>query len=213
MKRILDFTAALGGLILLLPLMLGLGVAVALSSGFPVLFRQDRVGQYGLGFTLLKFRTMDAIQSAEKGTFDAGNTRRVTTIGRFLRRTKLDELPQLWNVVKGEMSLVGPRPEVRKWVEAYPKCWAVVHSVLPGITDPASIRFRDEEKILARSSDPERTYREEILPQKLSLYEEYVRTQSFWGDITIIFKTLWVVVHGQEQGAKCKAQAAKGKIV
>jgi len=127
---------------------------------------------------------------AEKGSFEVGSTQRVTAVGRFLRKTKLDELPQLWNVLIGDMSLVGPRPEVRKWVEAYPERWAFVHTVRPGITDPASIKFRNEEKLLARSPDPERTYRDEILPQKLALYEEYVRTRSFCGDIKLIFATI-----------------------
>ena len=123
-----------------------------------------------------------------------GNRRRVTGVGRLLRATKLDELPQLWNVLKGDMSLVGPRPEVRQWVAAYPERWARVLTVKPGITDPASIVYRDEESILARSPDPERTYREDILPHKLDLYEEYVRSRNFFGDIGIILKTLFAVI-------------------
>ncbi len=143
---------------------------------------------------LFKFRTMTVRKGTEQGSFDAGSAARVTRVGAFLRKTKLDELPQLWNVLKGDMSLVGPRPEVRKWVEAYPERWARVLTVRPGITDPASIEFRNEEDILAASPDPERTYREVILPRKLDLYEEYVRTRSFWGDVGILLKTVWAVV-------------------
>ncbi len=132
-------------------------------------------------------------KGAEKGSFDAGNASRVTHLGKLLRKNKIDELPQLWNVVKGDMSLVGPRPEVRKWVDAYPVRWAHVLTVRPGITDPASIVYRNEEEILARSSDPEKTYCEEILPHKLDLYEEYVRSRSFLGDIGILLKTMWAV--------------------
>jgi len=141
-------------------------------------------------------RTEDSKRWVESGEFDAGDTSRVTSVGRFLRKTKLDELPQLWNVLKGDMSLVGPRPEVRKWVEVYPERWARVLTVRPGITDPASIEFRHEEKLLATSQDPERTYRDEILPRKLALYEQYVATWSFWGDIAILIKTFWTVLTG-----------------
>jgi lipopolysaccharide/colanic/teichoic acid biosynthesis glycosyltransferase len=148
-------------------------------------------------------------KAQDAGTFDAGATSRVTPIGRFLRKSKLDELPQLWNVLRGEMSLVGPRPEVRKWVDAYPERWTFVHAVRPGITDPASIRFRNEEEILAASTDPEATYRDVILPQKLVLYEDYVRDRSFWGDIAIILKTIAVVVGGEAQSAKGETQRAR----
>jgi lipopolysaccharide/colanic/teichoic acid biosynthesis glycosyltransferase len=106
-----------------------------------------------------------------------------------LRASKIDELPQFWNVLKGEMSLVGPRPEVRSWVDEYPEKWAFVHKVKPGITDPASIKYRNEEKILAASGDPEETYREEILPRKLDLYEDYVKTKSLFNDIRLLGKT------------------------
>jgi lipopolysaccharide/colanic/teichoic acid biosynthesis glycosyltransferase len=133
-------------------------------------------------------------KDAEKGSFDAGSTTRVTRIGKILRKTKLDELPQLWNVLKGDMSLVGPRPEVRKWVEVYSERWCFVHQVRPGITDPASIKFRNEEEILSKSDNPEKTYKDEILPLKLSLYEQYVQDRTFLGDIKLIFQTLWTVV-------------------
>jgi lipopolysaccharide/colanic/teichoic acid biosynthesis glycosyltransferase len=187
----------LGGGIVLSPLLAILWLAVVAETGLPGLFRQRRVGRRGQDFTLLKFRSMTVRRGAEQGSFDAGNATRVTRVGRFLRKAKLDELPQLWNVLKGDMSLVGPRPEVRKWVEAYPERWAKVLIVRPGITDPASIEFRNEEELLARSPDPERTYREEILPRKLDLYERYVATRSFWRDVGILVRTVGAVV-------KCK---------
>jgi len=193
MKRLLDSTSALFGLVLLGPVLMAVWIAIVLETGLPGLFRQQRVGRSGCEFYLFKFRTMTVKQGTEHGSFDAGRSTRVTRIGKLLRKSKLDELPQLWNVLTGDMALVGPRPEVRKWVAVYPDRWATVLTVRPGITDPASIVYRDEEEILARSVDPERTYREEILPHKLILYEEYVRSRSFWGDIGIIFKTLKVV--------------------
>jgi len=195
----MDMAGALAGLVALSPLLCLLWFAVVEKSGLPGFFRQQRAGYRGRHFSLLKFRSMTVRRGAEQGSFDAGSAARVTRFGRFLRKTKLDELPQLWNVLVGEMSLVGPRPEVRKWVEAYPERWAKVLTVRPGITDPASIEFRNEEELLAKAPDPERAYREEILPRKLDLYERYVATQSFWGDVGILAKTGWVVVRRKSQ--------------
>jgi lipopolysaccharide/colanic/teichoic acid biosynthesis glycosyltransferase len=130
---------------------------------------------------------------AEKGEFEPGNLSRITSFGRYLRKTKLDELPQLLNVLMGDMSLVGPRPEVKKWVAVYPERWAAIHKVRPGITDPASLIYRNEEALLAGSGEPEKVYREELLPQKLSLYEEYLRKRSFFMDFSIIMKTIFSV--------------------
>lgn len=126
-------------------------------------------------------------------TFTPGDLSRITAVGRILRKTKLDELPQLYNILKGEMSLVGPRPEVEKWVDTYPKIWEYVLRVRPGLTDNASIEFRDEEKILALSENPEKTYKEQILPRKLELYVNYVDNHSFTGDIKLILKTLYLL--------------------
>jgi lipopolysaccharide/colanic/teichoic acid biosynthesis glycosyltransferase len=195
-KRVLDLFGATVGLVVLSPLLVVLWLAVVVESGLPGLFRQRRVGQRGRDFTLFKFRTMTIRRGAEQGSFDPGCVARVTRVGAFLRKTKFDELPQLWNVLVDKMSLVGPRPEVRKWVEMYPERWAKVLSVRPGITDPASIEFRNEEEILAKSADPEQTYREEILPRKLDLYEQYVRTQSLRGDIAILWRTVYAVMKG-----------------
>ena len=181
---------SMGGLIMLSPLLAAVGLAALMTAGRPVLFSQERVGHRGRPFKVLKFRTMEVLKDAERGLFEPGSRTRVTPFGRILRAYKIDELPQLWNVLKGEMSFVGPRPEIRKWVEAYPDRWRKVLSVKPGITDPASIVYRDEEEILAASSDPEKTYRDVILPHKLSLYENYVASRTFWGDLRIILATL-----------------------
>lgn len=194
MKRAFDAAVAVCACVILAPLLGVIALSVWGGDSRPVLFRQRRIGMQRREFTLVKFRTMSVRAGAENGRFDAGSRDRVTGIGRFLRRTKLDELPQLWNVLRGDMSLVGPRPEVRRWVEAYPDRWAVVLQVRPGITDPASIQFRNEEEILAQSADPERTYRDEILPRKLGLYEAYVRSHTFLGDLRIIWQTLIAVV-------------------
>jgi lipopolysaccharide/colanic/teichoic acid biosynthesis glycosyltransferase len=192
------FDAVVSGLALLVlsPVFVLLGAVVAVGSGWPVVFRQTRVGREGRDFTLLKFRSMEVCPEAARGSFEAGSTRRVTRVGRVLRKYKLDELPQLWNVLKGDMSLVGPRPEVRKWVEAYPERWAFVLQVRPGITDPASIEFRNEEELLSGATDPERLYRESILPRKLDLYEAYVRERTFGGDLRVLWQTVRVVLAG-----------------
>jgi len=193
-KRCFDFCTAAAGLIVASPALLVIAGLVLFSMGPPVIFRQRRVGKNGKEFTLLKFRTMTISPDAEKGEFEPGNLSRIMPLGRFLRKRNIDELPQLFNVMRGEMSLVGPRPEVKKWVEAYPERWAVVHRVKPGVTDPASLIYRHEETILAESRDPEKTYREEILPHKLALYEEYIGKENFFVDMAIIMKTIIAVL-------------------
>ena len=160
----------------------------------PIFFIQTRIGKGGKGFRLLKFRTMLVKPQTSEGSFDAGDQSRITALGKILRKTKLDEIPQLINVLKGDMSLVGPRPEVKKWTVVYPEQWAIVHQVLPGITDNASIEFRNEEELLAQSSNPEETYRNVILPRKLELYINYVNHHSFWGDLMIIIRTIQSVI-------------------
>ena len=135
-------------------------------------------------------------KNAEDGAFSPGDDVRVTSVGRFLRMTKLDELPQLWNVLVGDMSLVGPRPEVARWVAEYPERWKVVHTIRPGITDEASIEFRNEEQILVVSSDPESCYRDVVLPRKLDLAESYVRSRSFGGDLLILWRTFCAILAG-----------------
>lgn len=193
MKRIFDFTVALIGLILLSPLFIVIGLLIKFDDRGPVFFRQVRVGRGGKVFDLYKFRSMRMSKEAENGIFEPGNSSRVTATGKFLRKTKLDELPQLINVLRGDMSIVGPRPEVPKWVETYPDKWERVLTLRPGITDNASIIYRNEERILAESSDPETTYMKDILPKKLMLYEEYVLNHSFIRDLNLIFKTLFSI--------------------
>lgn len=193
LKRIFDLVVATTALILLSPLLVAAGLAVALSSPGALLFRQPRVGLRGRPFVIYKFRSMTQRPGGPSGSFDAGDASRVTRVGKVLRASKIDELPQLWNVIKGEMSLVGPRPEVQHWVDAYPQRWALVHAVKPGITDPAAIVYRHEEAILLASADPVATYRHEILPHKLDLYEAYARDQSFRGDLAILWRTAMAV--------------------
>ena len=189
-KNHFDLVVAIGGFVFLMPLLILVALLVLWNDGRPVIFRQTRVGQNGCEFTLYKFRTMAVCPLAENGSFGPGDTSRVTPTGYLLRKTKLDELPQVWNVLKGDMSLVGPRPEVRKWVEAYPERWAGVLAVRPGITDPASLIYRNEEELLAHSADPEAYYREHILPHKLDLYESYTRTRTFGGDLNLMLRTI-----------------------
>ena len=194
LKRCFDFIAALFGIIILTPVGIGIALLIWLESGFPVFFRQTRVGLNRTNFTMLKFRTMTVQNGTESGSFDAGFSARVTRTGKILRKTKLDEFPQLWNVLVGDMSIVGPRPEVPQWVEAYPERWKQVLTVKPGITDNAAIEFRNEEEILSRAADPQNTYRNEILPRKLAIYEQYAVNNSFTGDILIIFRTIWTIL-------------------
>lgn len=160
----------------------------------PIFFLQERIGKGGHAFGLIKFRTMLVAHDKTKGSFEPGDSSRVSPLGKFLRKAKLDELPQLFNVLKGDLSIVGPRPEVRQWTEVYTKKWAIAHSIKPGLTDNAAIEFRHEEKILALSDDPIKTYREVILPRKLDLYMDYVKNQSLWGDIKIILKTMRAII-------------------
>lgn len=197
MQRAFDIAVALVAGVLLGPLWIAISLAIALGDGLPVLFRQTRGGLRGEPFTMLKFRTMSVAPSTETGTFQPGDTSRVTPVGRFLRRTKLDELPQLWNVMTGEMSIVGPRPEVPEWIDAYPEAWSRVHRVRPGITDPAAIVYRDEEEILQQSPDPDEAYRNEILPRKLELYEEYARERTLLRDVAVILRTIAAVLRSR----------------
>ena len=193
-KRLFDLVAATAGLFLLAPLLLAIVVAVRLESRGSALFRQVRVGRGGHPFEILKFRSMrvPGPRDPTGPQITVSGDTRITRIGAILRRTKLDELPQLFNVLKGDMSLVGPRPEVPRYVAMYPSAARVeILSVRPGITDEAAIEFRDESEILGRSDDPERTYVEVILPRKIDCYLRYVRNRSFVGDIGILLRTLW----------------------
>ena len=193
-KRLFDVLAAAGGLLLLAPALLAIALWIRLDSPGPALFRQRRVGRHGRHFDIYKFRTM-AARPDEGRQLTVGLDPRITRAGRFLRRTKLDELPQLLNVLEGTMSLVGPRPEVPRYVDRYPPAVRqTVLSVAPGITDLAAILFKDENDILGHAPDPERAYVETILPVKLEYYQRYVRERSFWLDLRILFRTLAAIL-------------------
>lgn len=186
-KPLLDAVAALAGLVVLSPLFLLIAAAVALGDPGPVFFRHERVGRGFRRFAVLKFRTM---RSGTAGApITKGGDPRVTGVGRFLRRTKLDELPQLLNVLRGEMSLVGPRPEVPRYVEEFRRDYEEILSVRPGLTDYAAIEFRDEEAVLASYPDPEEGYVREVLPAKIALYRRYLREMGLATDLRILWKT------------------------
>jgi len=188
-KRAFDVASAALGLALLAPLFVVVAAWIKLDSPGPVFFRQERIGRGGTPFRIHKFRTMRV--EAAGSALTVGADPRITRAGAFLRRTKIDELPQLIDVLRGDMSVVGPRPEVPRYVAAYPPALRTkVLSVRPGITDPASLQFRDESALLARAADPEREYREVVLPQKLRLAADYVDTASLGGDLRLIAATL-----------------------
>ncbi len=188
--RSADLFFSVGGLLLFLPLGLLIALLVKLDSSGPVIFRQWRVGKEGKEFRLLKFRTM--VQNAEsKGLITIGmNDPRITDLGALLRRTKLDEVPQLWNVLIGEMSLVGPRPEVRKYVDQYTPEQRIVLSIRPGITDFASIKFSDENELLSKSANPDLYYVEYLIPEKIRLNMNFIQMPSFRNYLTIIWMTV-----------------------
>lgn len=194
MKRIFDFVLATIFLILLAPIFIFIAIRIKLDSKGSVFYKQVRVGLNGKDFGIYKFRTM-FVGADKKGLLTVGgNDARITKPGIFLRKYKLDELPQLINVVFGDMSIVGPRPEVRKYVDLYSKEQLLVLSVKPGITDYASIAYSRENEILAKATDPEATYINEIMPDKLALNLKYIREQSFVIDIKIILQTLVKIV-------------------
>ena len=191
-KRLFDVLASLAGLMLLLPLLLAIAVTVGLDSPGGIFFRQIRVGRCGRTFSMFKFRSMRAVPDHNGPLITRQGDPRITRVGAFLRRTKLDELPQLINVVRGDMSLVGPRPEVPKYIEMYPpELRHIVLSVRPGMTDEASIEFRNEEALLACASDPEAKYVREVLPRKIDIYVRYVKNRNFLGDLSILLRTLY----------------------
>ena len=194
-KRIFDWLVSTWGLLVLAPLLLVLAVWIKLDSPGPVFFRQERVGQRGQLFRIHKFRTMVTDAESRGLQITVGADVRVTRVGHWLRKYKLDELPQLLDVWLGHMSMVGPRPEVPRYVACYPAdVRDVVLSVRPGITDMASIEFKDENDILGRATDPHFAYVEDVLPIKLRYYQDYVSGRSFWGDIVIIYLTIRALV-------------------
>lgn len=194
MKRLFDIVASGLGLIILSPLFVILAIWIKLDSPGPVFYRQVRVGRYNEDFRIFKFRSMRV--GADKGSLVTigGRDPRVTKSGYWIRKFKLDELPQLINVFVGDMSLVGPRPEVRHYVNFWTPEQMHVLDVRPGITDPASIKFRNENELMEKAEDPEKYYIEVIMQEKINQYLEYVEKHNFWYDLGLIFKTFWVIV-------------------
>ena len=187
LKRAFDVFFSSGALLVLSPLLLGVALWIKADSAGPVLFRQRRVGLRGREFLICKFRTMRADAQAHGAQITVGADARITRCGAFLRKYKIDEFPQFFNVWLGDMSVVGPRPEVPRYVAMYPTATReLVLSVRPGITDLASIEYRDENDLLGRSANPEQTYVDEVMPAKLVYCERYVRERSFLGDLDII---------------------------
>ena len=194
MKRLFDIIASGLGLLVLSPLFFFLSIWIKLDSKGPVFYRQVRVGLHNKDFRIFKFRSMR--EGSDKGSLVTigGRDPRITRSGYIIRKLKLDELPQLINVFVGDMSLVGPRPEVRHYVEYWTPEQMHVLDVRPGITDPASIKFRNENELMEQAEDPEDYYINVIMQEKLKLYLDYVEHHSFWGDIGLIFKTFWVII-------------------
>ena len=195
MKRLFDIVASGLGLIVLSPLFIILAIWIKLDSKGPVFYRQVRVGYKNKDFRIFKFRSMRV--GADKGSLViiGGHAPRVTHSGYFIRKFKFDELPQLINVFLGDMSLVGPRPEVRHYVDYWTPEQMHVLDVRPGITDPASIKFRNENELMEKAEDPEKYYIEVIMQEKIKLYLEYVEKHSFFYDLGLIFKTFFVIIH------------------
>ena len=188
LHRSLDLICATAGLLALSPVLAFVALWIAVCDGRPVLFSQTRVGRYGREFRIWKFRTMRA--GARGSAITAAGDARVTPAGALLRRFKLDELPQLFNVIRGDMSLIGPRPESPRYVNREAPIWQAVLSVRPGITDLATLLYRDEEALLGSSPDPEALYRSAVLPAKLVLNLKYLRSRSFMSDAMLIWLTI-----------------------
>jgi lipopolysaccharide/colanic/teichoic acid biosynthesis glycosyltransferase len=201
-KRLFDFCAASIGIVILGPLMLGIAILILLDSRGPVFYRGERVGLKGRPFRIFKFRTMVAAAESMGGPSTSDRDTRITHVGAFLRKYKLDEAPQLINIMKGEMSFVGPRPEVQKYVDMYTEEEKSILTIKPGISDWASLANPDEGSVLAKYDDPDKAYEETIRPEKLRLQLKYVRERSFLKDLKIILltmKTIMVKKRGSEE--------------
>lgn len=193
-KRLFDFLCAFLGMLVLSPVFILFSILIKLDSTGPIFFRQKRVGLHGKDFSIYKFRSMRVAQDKKALKITVGKDNRITKLGAFIRKTKLDELPQLINIIKGDMSLVGPRPEVPEYVKYYSdNDKKIIFSVRPGITDIASIRFRNESDILATKNNPEQAYIDEIMPIKLRYCRFYVKKQSLFLDIKLILQTLKIL--------------------
>ncbi|HHT9147066.1 MAG TPA: sugar transferase [Candidatus Wunengus sp. YC61] len=193
-KRLFDIVFSIIGLLLSLPVFVVISILIKLCSPGPVFFIQQRIGKYFKPFMLYKFRSM-VVDAPNRGlAITTGGDPRITKIGRFIRRTKLDEMPQLINVLKGDMSIVGPRPEVEKYVEMFKDEYKEILQVKPGITNCETIKFINEEEILGRYSNPEDGYIREILPAKIELYKRYLKNKGFFNDTWLILLTVWKIV-------------------
>jgi lipopolysaccharide/colanic/teichoic acid biosynthesis glycosyltransferase len=193
-KRLFDVVLATVGLVACAPILVVAGALVRLTSPGPMLFRQERIGRGFRPFTIYKFRTMVADAPRRGAAITCGDDPRITRVGRLLRATKVDELPQLFNVLRGDMSFVGPRPEVRRYVEMFADDYREILAVRPGITDLASILYRDEAAILGRAADPQAEYVGRILPHKIRLAKEYRHRSSVLFDVGVILQTILAVV-------------------
>lgn len=212
-KRLLDLAVSAVGLVLLTPLFLLIAIVIKLQSAGPVFFRQERVGRFGKPFRIHKFRTMVTDAEARGLQITVGRDCRVTRVGQVLRKYKLDELPQLIDVLIGDMSLVGPRPEVPRYVAFYkPEARAIVLSVKPGITDRASIEYKDENEIIGKATDPHHAYVTEILPIKIAYYIHYVRNRSFLGDIGLIFATFTAVFGSRDRARQFSPDTSPSRL-
>jgi lipopolysaccharide/colanic/teichoic acid biosynthesis glycosyltransferase len=190
MKRTFDIIVAAIGLVVLFPLLALVAVIIKLDSHGPILFKQERVGKRFRPFLIYKFRTMVENAPEIGGPITCGSDPRITRAGRMLRKTKLDEIPQLLNVLKGEMSFVGPRPEVGYYVELFRREYMGILTVRPGITDLASLKYRDEASLLGKAENPEEEYINHVLPDKIELAKHYLQRSSFVFDLGLILKTL-----------------------
>ena len=190
MKRVFDIVVSLAGLVFLLPLLGLVALLIKLNSPGTVFFKQERMGKGFRPFLIYKFRTMVHDAPAQGGSITVDKDPRITRVGQFLRKTKVDELPQLINVVKGDMTLVGPRPEVPHYVKLFRRDYEEILKIRPGITDLASLKYRDEAAILGQSENPEEEYLRRVLPEKIQLAKDYMKQSSFFFDIILIFKTL-----------------------
>jgi lipopolysaccharide/colanic/teichoic acid biosynthesis glycosyltransferase len=196
-KRLFDIAASFTGLVVMSPVLAIAALLVKADSRGPVLFQQERVGRDFEPFRIWKFRTMTVPEPSERRDgVTVGADPRITRVGRLLRKTKVDELPQLYNVLRGDMSLVGPRPELRRYVQMFERDYREILQCRPGITDLASIKYRDEARLLALAADPETEYVARLLPDKIRLAKEYVARRSVVLDLQIILRSLWAVVAG-----------------
>lgn len=193
MKRLMDILASATLLVLLCPIMVGLALWIRWKDGAPVLFRQERIGRNGVPFDILKFRTMRLQQAGDLAVTSGDEDERITSTGKRMRSRRMDEFPQLWNVLKGDMSFVGPRPEVPSYVDVQSETWKSVLSVRPGITGPDALAFRNEGELLSQVPDADQHYRDTLLPQKLAIQVDYVANHTLASDLAILFRTLGVL--------------------